>query len=724
MLKARLAVSTACLSLLISSPVIADDELAALLDMPLESLSDTKVVSATRTALSLSDVPAAVHVITAKEIKRSGARSVADVLVLAPGLHVAKYSNYDWGIAARSPNETLSNTMLVMVDGRSVFNGMFSGVDWDLIPVSLDSIERIEVVMGPVGTIWGGNAVNAVVNVITYDAEDAPRNKVSASIGNYHYKEARVHHGGQVTNNLYMSGYAELVEHMPWTSDEDRVQPIQHFRVQTERFGVRGDYQKNDREVSFQLGGIRSREDYNWGSYQPHFLTPGVDGPDYVKYETEMLAEEYFAGVKFLQELGGSKQWEQQFWLTYSSSDGSDRNAYFTRIDSETRYSDNNVLGGQLTVGFDYRVIDEYFRPYEPSEIYTSPYVRVADEAGFVNQSAAAYFNYTYPLTDTTSLMVGNRWQYFNMVSETFSQPQVRVMQEVGDNQRVWAGWGRAVVTPARQGRSTDFHENGYQSNYFGNYCYVDESDAYQCLESVDYLQIVEYLGNEDLPVQTVDTYELGYRLWEGNVFQFDANLFYSEEDGIPAWMQISGVHLPPIIGNSSPDADGTVIGLFQYQHIAPLSSQTYGGELSMKWQPTSAVQVNASYSYREIKADCHGAICSSTDVPMRSYENEPVHLANAQIMWDITPQWWVSNVVNYVHASSPDDVLQDVEYYAWPEVLTWDMVIGWQASEHMPLVTLSAESLFNDQVNEYPESYAGFNNGTQYWLEVDWQWK
>ncbi len=136
MLKVSLATTCACLSLLYIAPSNADVDLDALLEMPLESLSDTKVVSATRTSLSLADIPAAVHVITAKEIKRSGARSVADVLVLAPGLHVAKFSNYDWGIAARTTNEALSNTMLVMVDGRSVFNGMFSGVDWDLIPVS------------------------------------------------------------------------------------------------------------------------------------------------------------------------------------------------------------------------------------------------------------------------------------------------------------------------------------------------------------------------------------------------------------------------------------------------------------------------------------------------------------------------------------------------------------------------------------------------------------
>ena len=128
-------------SLLCTLPAFAVDSLDDLLNMSLTSLAETKVTSATRTSQSLADTPAAVYVITAKEINRSGARSVADALALAPGLHIAKYSNYDWGISARGNNKVMSNTMLVMVDGRSVFKPMFSGVDWDLIPVSIDNIE-------------------------------------------------------------------------------------------------------------------------------------------------------------------------------------------------------------------------------------------------------------------------------------------------------------------------------------------------------------------------------------------------------------------------------------------------------------------------------------------------------------------------------------------------------------------------------------------------------
>ncbi|EOD79490.1 TonB-dependent receptor [Grimontia indica] len=718
MLKARRAAMAACLSLPFSLPSLADVDLDALLDMPLESLSDTKVVSATRTSLSLADIPAAVHVITSKEIKRSGARSVADVLVLAPGLHVAKFSNYDWGIAARTTNEALSNTMLVMVDGRSVFNGMFSGVDWDLIPVSLDNIDRIEVVLGPVGTIWGGNAANAVINIITLDAEDAPRKRVSASVGNYHYQEYQVRHGGEVADNFFLSGYAEFVQHMPWTTDQELVKDQQHFRVYTERFGMRGDYQNLDRTISFQFGGIRSREDYQWLTYQPHFLYPGQDMEDYVAFDTEMVAEEYFAGIKYLQELSQDTHWEQQFWLTYSNSNASDRNAYFTRFDSETTYTDSNVLGGHFMVGLNYRLVDEYFRPYSDHERYTSPYLRVTDEPGFTNQSVALYLNYTYPLTDSTELMVGNRWQYFNLVDDTFAQPQIRLMQDLSDNQRIWAGWGRAVITPARQGRTTDFHQNIYASDV----AFCEAGNPNNCLPyTFDYMQVIVNQGDENMPVPKVETFELGYRFWVDKTVQFDANLFLSEESDIPAWL-LESAERNYIWEDSSPGTVGTIIDVYKYRQIAPLSARTQGGELSVKWQPSSDFQVNASYSYRKIKAECHGEVCGSSEGPLRSYENEPVHLANAQIMWDITPDLWVSNVLNYVAASKPDELLGSQEDYGWPEVLTWDFIAGWKPAKDFPEFIFSVENLFNDQVNEYPESYSGFDNGTQYWLEIDWQ--
>ncbi|OBT23249.1 hypothetical protein A9266_24425 [Vibrio tasmaniensis] len=109
--------------------------------------------------------------------------SLADALSLAPGLHVAKYSNFDWGVMmVRGNNETLNNKILVMVDGRSVFNPMSSGDDWDLIQVSMENTSQIEIVLGPVGMVWGGNVVTGIINVITKEVDGVAKCKMMLTI--------------------------------------------------------------------------------------------------------------------------------------------------------------------------------------------------------------------------------------------------------------------------------------------------------------------------------------------------------------------------------------------------------------------------------------------------------------------------------------------------------------------------------------------------------------
>uniref|UniRef100_UPI0006813781 TonB-dependent receptor plug domain-containing protein n=1 Tax=Vibrio harveyi TaxID=669 RepID=UPI0006813781 len=484
------------------TPVFANYDLDSLLEMPLCSLAETKVVSATRTSQSLADTPASVYVITAKEIKRSGARSVADALSLAPGLHVAKYSNYDWGVTVRGNNETLNNKMLVMVDGRSVFNPMSSGVDWDLIPVSMDSIAQIEIVLGPVGTVWGGNAVTGVINVITKEAEGSPKGQLAASFGNYDYREYQLHHAGAVGEYANYSLYGEFVDHMPWTSEEVRVQPFQHFNVYTERFGGRLDYQKREHTLSVQAGGIRSREDYNWGNYQPHMIMPGSEPMR--TYETEMTMQEYFVGGHHIFDRANGDSWENEVWFTYSSNDSTHANAQFFRTDLDSHYTFSDLWGTEFTIGGNIRLIDEKFGTFSKYDELTMPYLRVAEDPDFLNQSYGLYANWSVPLTDRTKLTLGSRWQYNNLTHDIDPQPQVRLSYELADNQRIWAGWGKAIVTPSRLELSTYMRENQYMQHVlFSNNQYYD------------YYYSVLLEGNEDLDVESVSTYEVGYRLWD-----------------------------------------------------------------------------------------------------------------------------------------------------------------------------------------------------------------
>ncbi len=139
-------------------------------NLSLEELSDVRVVSVSKREERLGDAPASIFVISADDIRRSGARSLAEALRLAPNLHVARMPAGNYTITARGFAGNSANKQLVMIDGRSVYTPLLSGVSWDVHQLPMDAIERIEVVSGPGGTLWGTNAVNGVINVITKPA--------------------------------------------------------------------------------------------------------------------------------------------------------------------------------------------------------------------------------------------------------------------------------------------------------------------------------------------------------------------------------------------------------------------------------------------------------------------------------------------------------------------------------------------------------------------------
>jgi iron complex outermembrane receptor protein len=694
---------------LIASSAWADEDLMSLLDMPLASLAETKVMSSTRSTQSLADTPAAVYVITAKEINRSGARSVADALALAPGLHVAKFSNYDWGISARSSNQALTNSLLVMVDGRSVLNAMFSGVDWDLIPVSMDNIAQIEVLLGPVGTIWGGYAVNGVINIITLDAENAPKGKVSASLGNYGYKEVKLHHGGQIGDSSHVSGYAEYLEHKPWASTEDKVQSQQHYNVVTGRFGARLDYQFLNHTLNVQAGGIRSEEDYLWANYNPHLFFPQRPAHEY--YEQKMIAQEWFAGGSHIYERANNDRIESDLWLTYSDNDGPDRNAHFVRFDLDSRYLFDDLWGTQLMIGGNVRLIQDRFHQYSRYDQVTAPYLRSADKPSYLNQSYGIYANWTIPVTDAVTLMLGNRWQYHNITDDTYAQPQVRLNYRLADTQTLWAGWGSAVVTPSRLERSTTFRQNGYVENAL-----FSDGNRY------DYYYSYLYKGNNQLKVETVDTVEAGYRFWHGEMLQLNLNGFYNIHENIRAYAG-TGAQQWVIPGDASEGSVGTVFEQYTSEYVDPLWTRTYGGEVSAKWQPISNLQLNANYSYKKILGYCSGNICEANSAVAKALENQPNHFVNAQAIWDISPQWWVSSALQYVSATDVPSNVGTVEQNGWPRVVNLDLALSWQHSRQWPRFTATVENLGAYESYEYPQAYGPFQNDTQYWLQVEWRY-
>ena len=173
-----------------------------LVEMSLEELATMRVTSVSRRAESLAQAPASIYVISSEDIRRSGAATLAEALRLAPNLQVAQINSRTYAITARGFNSSIANKLLVMIDGRTVYSPVFSGVFWDQQDVMLEDVERIEVVSGPGATQWGANAVNGVINVITRPA-GATQGALATGRAAQSYSGAAARYGGAVADTPF-----------------------------------------------------------------------------------------------------------------------------------------------------------------------------------------------------------------------------------------------------------------------------------------------------------------------------------------------------------------------------------------------------------------------------------------------------------------------------------------------------------------------------------------
>ena len=190
----------------------ANDASSALKRMSLEELMALEVTSVSRQPEPYRQAPAAIHVITREDIYRSGASSIPEALRLADNLIVTQKHSSAWAISARGFNTDLANKLLVLIDGRTVYTPLFSGVFWDRQDYLLEDIERIEVISGPGGTLWGANAVNGVINIITRNAKDSQGLYAEAGGGTQWQDFVGVRYGGTIASNVFFRVYGKYFD--------------------------------------------------------------------------------------------------------------------------------------------------------------------------------------------------------------------------------------------------------------------------------------------------------------------------------------------------------------------------------------------------------------------------------------------------------------------------------------------------------------------------------
>ena len=189
----------------VSSPNNEED----LFEMSIEDLMNVEVTTVSKQDDTLFKTPASVTVLTSEDIRRSGHQSIPEVLRMVPGVHVAKIDSNKWAISARGFNSLYAEKLLVLIDGRTVYSPLFSGVYWDVQNLMLEDVERIEVVKGPGGTLWGANAVNGVINIITKKAEDTQGTLVTGGVGTEEKGFSSFRHGGKLGENAYYRVYSK-----------------------------------------------------------------------------------------------------------------------------------------------------------------------------------------------------------------------------------------------------------------------------------------------------------------------------------------------------------------------------------------------------------------------------------------------------------------------------------------------------------------------------------
>ena len=451
-------------------------------DLSLEELGDVEVVTYSKAPAELWETPAAIYVVTQDDIQRSGATSIAEALRLAPGVEVGRLSSTTWAVGIRGLQNNFSKSVLVLIDGRNVYTPLFAGVYWDVQDMPLDNIERIEVIRGPAGTIWGTNASNGVINIITKSAADTHGVTANVLAGDQEHTIDDLQYGGQAREMHYRffgHGIERAHEFHPDGINEDA--------WHQERVGFRVDYGAG-RDNYFAEG------DAYLGT-SPHIVgTAPV-------YDTTS---------------GGhiNMRWQREL----SKTNGFYLQAYFDRT-ARTNMTSLGETRNTIDIDFIHhlampgRQAFTYggglrWSPYQiisavPGTTLTPPKATDHVYTGFVQDEIH--------LSEKVSLTAGAKLQQNNF-SGFDIQPSARLLWTVGEHQSLWLGITRAVTVPS------DLEEDFFLQGAAGPNT------------------IIQVLGNKQFKSEDVLGYELGYRVLHGSRFYVDFSSFWSQYSNLQSF--------------------------------------------------------------------------------------------------------------------------------------------------------------------------------------------
>lgn len=544
-------------------------------ELKLEDLMRLEITSVSKREQSIADAAAAVYVITQDALLQSGATSIAEALRLVPGLAVARIDANKWAISARGFDGRFANKMLVLIDGRSVYSPLFAGVYWDVQDTLLEDIERIEVIRGPGASLWGANAVNGVINIITRSARDTKDGHVSLIAGDEDRLAAGVRQGfalGKAANGrVYVKAFDRDSGERPGGAGK----AADGWHAVRGGFRVDGDLTDTD---SFTLQGDlysgRAGQTFSTVSLLPPFRnvfdeTIGFSGGNVLGRWTRKPSPRTDATIQvYYDRTDRSEVLEREVRDTYD-------------IDYQQRYTLNEHH--ELIWGLGYRYTKDQFRG---SEVVT-----LSPSSRGLGIASAFFEDLIQSSGGRFQLTLGTKLEH-NDFTGLEIQPTARVLVRLDDRKSLWAAVSRAVRTPAR--------------------AYTDVAVALRALPTESGLPgVVTLVGDKQLKAEELLAYEAGFRARIGERFSIDAAVFLNDYRGL----------LTTEPGQPQPVLDAPVPHLVLPVVSSNLATgRAHGLELAWNWNPAPGLTLDGTYTYFALDME---ADPTSQDTSVHSAEGD-----------------------------------------------------------------------------------------------------
>ncbi|HEY7789681.1 MAG TPA: TonB-dependent receptor, partial [Vicinamibacterales bacterium] len=543
-------------------------------------LGDIVVTTQTKQPEEVWNTAAAIFVLTQQDIRRSGARSLPELLRLVPGLQVARLDSDHWAVGVRGFASKFSQSLLVMIDGRSVYAPLFAGVYWDVQDVPMQDIDRVEVIRGPGGTIWGANAVNGVINIITKSAQDTQGVSASFGGGDLTHALGTAEYGarsGALAWRAYGMGFARGPESHPGKPDYDAWNHGQAgFRTDWDNGGpttlsIEGDFYAGRSGTRFIAGF------YTPPSSETVYGNDDVSGGNINLRWARRLRD------------GGNLQLRAYYDRTnrHGSQYGETRDTldldFVHQLPVWHRQTLQWGLGGRVSPSDFIQAIPTVdFLPHEHTDSVYSAYVQ--DEIAIVPRRVAVTLGAKLQHNNYTGLEV---------------QPTARVLWTPTPHQSFWAAVTRAVRTPSRVER--DAAVTGFVPGF-------------------NLPTFARLSGNPDFDAERLVSYDAGYRTLLGPNVYLDVAAFHNRYTGLFDLGQ------PQVIVETTP---GPIRHVLLFPYVNGIDGTTDGVELAPSWTPTSWLRFEGGYSYLHLDlAQRPGFAAGPAQMDEGSSPNHQVFLA------------------------------------------------------------------------------------------------